>query len=191
MKNFREIQILPIENSDISEIALLQLSADIKMDYVLGRVQSPNVVLSDEDRQTFVQTWTGYFNRHARNMNDDPFALALKAVSHNDDKPNRILGCVFAMAASGNYDRHQAAVIEALFVHPDFWRQGIAARLLKEVAGHLKGKGANQLQLWAEFNNPELTCFYQAQGFHRNAAYSKPMMKNRHYSQAVLFDRDI
>ncbi len=52
--------------------------------------------------------------------------------------------------------------LEDLFVHPDWMRRGIATALVDRVAGVLRARGAQRLEVTA---NPHAMGFYRAAGF--------------------------
>jgi GNAT superfamily N-acetyltransferase len=53
----------------------------------------------------------------------------------------------------------------ALYVHPDHWRQGHGAALLRAVSVDARARGFTALVLWALAQNPVGRTFYEKEGF--------------------------
>ena len=57
-----------------------------------------------------------------------------------------------------------AAEIYALYLHPDYWRQGTGTALLRHAAGDLKTRRQSSLCLWVLDSNERAKSFYIARG---------------------------
>ena len=57
-----------------------------------------------------------------------------------------------------------SAEVYALYLHPDIWRQGMGAALLREAARNLKGQKHSSLCLWVLDGNVRAKAFYEKMG---------------------------
>jgi ribosomal protein S18 acetylase RimI-like enzyme len=185
MKKRAEIQILPIKTSDIPEIATMATLADRWMNAQTRKSESFNTDIAADEIIFLRGAWQGQFQKSVGNKNDI-FAMALKAVSK--DNPRIILGSVFASSAESDYDG-KTALIEGVAVHHQFWKQGIASRLLDESLNQLRERGAEKFELWAEFDNAQLSEFYKTQGWYRDNSQYKSLSINGRQSAIVRYER--
>jgi GNAT superfamily N-acetyltransferase len=62
------------------------------------------------------------------------------------------------------------AQLAAVFVHPSWWRQGVATALLELAESEMAARGYTSAQLWTPENAPA-ECFYTAQGWTRDGRF--------------------
>ncbi len=79
---------------------------------------------------------------------------------------DQVAGYVSA-AISRDNDPADPAVgeIYALYVHPDHWRAGMGASLIRAALDRLRRQGFSQVTLWVLADNVSAICFYQTHGF--------------------------
>lgn len=74
------------------------------------------------------------------------------------------------------YPEKQVVEIEALYVHPDFQKQGVGTALMNEVCSLKKTEGYTKLVLWTIKDGPSLG-FYQKQGMKESDSVEKKFWK--------------
>lgn len=87
------------------------------------------------------------------------------------EKDGRVVG--FACLV---YPEEKVVEIEALYVHPDFQKQGAGTALINEVCSLKKAEGYTKLVLWTMENGPSLG-FYQKQGLKQSNNVKKKFWK--------------
>jgi N-acetylglutamate synthase-like GNAT family acetyltransferase len=87
---------------------------------------------------------------------DDLISRGRTRVAHLAD--GRVAGFASTRPTSS-----ESIELDDLFVHPDFWRRGIASRLVEHVAAQARDEGATRIEVIA---NPHAMAFYEAVGFH-------------------------
>jgi ribosomal protein S18 acetylase RimI-like enzyme len=55
--------------------------------------------------------------------------------------------------------------IEALYIHPDEWRQGVGTHLTRHACAALRESGHTHVSLWVLEDNTQATAFYRRLGF--------------------------
>lgn len=58
--------------------------------------------------------------------------------------------------------------VHELAVHPDYWGQGLAQRLLAAALDHFREQGLERAGLWVGEDNKRAQAFYQRAGFRRS-----------------------
>ncbi len=84
---------------------------------------------------------------------------------------NRVIGF-----ASCEYPDDKTVEIMALYIHPDFQKQGAGSALIKEICRLKKEIGYKKIVLWTLQNGPSLG-FYQKQGFTQTTGISAKFWK--------------
>jgi ribosomal protein S18 acetylase RimI-like enzyme len=74
-------------------------------------------------------------------------------------------GGFISFGLSRDEDGRQNAEIYAIYVLPQFWRQGIGGELLEEAERRLGGQHFIALTLWVLEENAQARQFYEARGF--------------------------
>lgn len=67
-------------------------------------------------------------------------------------------------------DAQRVAEIYAVYVHPDFWRQGCGVALMARARAELATQGFAEATLWVLRSNQRAICFYEALGFRADGA---------------------
>ncbi len=180
------MEIHSITSSDIPEIARLQVAADRLMDALLDDEKSGSIQeISEEEVGLHVEAWTDYFNKLAQNQSPDPLYQGIKAV-----KDGQIIGCIFT-CTEAYLPQTFAGCVEAFFVHPEHWGNGVGRTLMTKATDGLKGRNVSLCRLWAEHNNEILDEVYNRLGWKRTASHALSMMINGRHSKAVLFERHL
>ena len=175
MEKEPQIEFLPIETSDIPEIAYVNLLAET------GEVDPEQHII-------FTNTFSAYFNEIANQPNH--YCQGVKAVFNGD-----IVGFVFAVSYAPCIGETPKSVeepnptIEALMVHRDFRRQGIGEGLLKTALQVFRDKGERTIRLYANSLDYPLLQFYQAVGWARDN--SRTHAANDGSRQYVEYRRDL
>ncbi len=183
-------QISAASLADIDSLTRIQILADRRMDVLMQETSEFNPDIAPEDMAGHTDAWTIYFNKLTQGATPDPLYQGLKA-----ERDGQIVGCVFTATETKLGGKKLAAkstgCVEALFVHPDFWSQGIATGLMTAAVAGLKNRNVKLCTLWAEQTNDKLDGFYQHLGWKRHALQATPMKINGRESFAVLFERHI
>lgn len=67
----------------------------------------------------------------------------------------------------------QTGEIEAIYTHPDYWRQGIGKALLSRALHSFSGQQFSRITLWVLSGNIRAAGFYRAQGFQMDSCPPK------------------
>jgi len=59
----------------------------------------------------------------------------------------------------------QCGEISAIYLHPDFWHQGLGKKLCSSALGELKSGGYSEVILWVLKENMQARQFYESMGF--------------------------
>lgn len=83
--------------------------------------------------------------------------------------------CIVGFAACGrtedeDVDREKAGEIYVIYVHPEEWRKGHGAALMREAVKHLREDGYEEVILWVLKGNEKAIRFYEAAGFEADGA---------------------
>lgn len=78
---------------------------------------------------------------------------------------HRAVGFIVVDTAWMDWEGQPIGEIHELVVHPDFWGQGIASRLLKAGLAHIRDRGLGKAGLWVGEHNHRAMRFYQRYGF--------------------------
>jgi ribosomal protein S18 acetylase RimI-like enzyme len=62
----------------------------------------------------------------------------------------------------------ELAAIQAIVVHPNYQRRGIATRLVNALVGHCHAEGVNTIRAVIDEHNADVRRFFQRLGFHRS-----------------------
>lgn len=179
-------QIFAAGLADIDSLTRIQILADRRMDVLMEETPEFNPTITAEDMAGHTDAWTVYFNKLTQGAKPDPLYQGLKA-----ERDGQIIGCVFTATETKLNSKKLVGCVEALFVHPDFWSQGIATALMTEAVAGLKNRDVKLCTLWAEQTNDKLDGLYQHLGWKRHAVQRTPMKINGRESFAVLFERHI
>lgn len=140
-----------IDKEDITDIASIHHAS---------RIESERGIIRDTDLErdtidTMIKQWTEWTS------NDEFFAQVIV------DEKSVIKGVI----AYGRVKTRPAqdrgvvpkygAEIYALYVHPDYWRQGIATSLFQAACIHLSEMKLNSLLLWVLKKNKRAISFYE------------------------------
>lgn len=85
-------------------------------------------------------------------------------------------GAIFAFifvapSRDGDADRARIGEVSALYVLPEFWRDGVGTALLEEGLRFLAGRGHGEATLWVLAVNARACAFYEARNFARDGAH--------------------
>ena len=132
-------QISAASLTDIDSLTRIQILADRRMDVLMEEISEFNPAITDEDMAGHTDAWTIYFNKLTQGATPDPLYQGLKA-----ERDGQIVGCVFTATETKLGRKKIAGCVEALFVHPDFWSQGVATAFFDAgIHGLLPGEGGN------------------------------------------------
>jgi len=94
-------------------------------------------------------------------------ALDLSFVAEVD---GQVVGFILARLTYVGVPFIEIAVIQAIVVDPDYWRQGIASRLVHALLGHCHTEGVrvNTIRAVLDEGNTELRRFFERLGFRRS-----------------------
>lgn len=77
----------------------------------------------------------------------------------------------------------QCGEISALYLHPDFWHQGLGKKLCTAALIELEKMGFNKVTLWVLKENDQARQFYEAMGFSETGH-----TKQDHYDQEIILN---
>lgn len=77
-----------------------------------------------------------------------------------------VVGFLLVRVFYGEFGRTEpVAIMDALGVHPDFRRHGVAAALIAQLRTNLRGVGIHTLQTQVSWDRQDMLAFFHAQGF--------------------------
>ena len=80
---------------------------------------------------------------------------------------DRIVTGYLATDLPGAHGVRETVEIRELYVHPNYWRNGLGAALFESCAEELAARGVRELYLWVLEANERGRRFYEAMGFGR------------------------
>lgn len=179
------VEIDEITDKNIPEIAAMQAMADRKMDLLLNRKPNSFHDITEKNVKNNLTVWMDYFNTLTKYP--APLYQGLKAV---DISNRKIIGCIFTCTEP--YLRQKdSPCVEAFFVHPDYWGQGVGKTLMSAALDGLRKRNLSLCRLWAEQNNERIQVVYQRLGWEKRSRYVLPFMIKGRVSQAVLLERNL
>lgn len=162
MNNSHSINIKYAKPSDAEQIAICHIASWQK----IYRGHIPDTVLDNLSLKERRQQWLELLNNHLK-------VLVLERDRH-------IIGFAsLCPSRDKNTDPTKCGEISAIYLHPDFWHQGLGKKLCQAATSELEKMGFREVIVWALKENELARKFYIAMGFTETGrAKSEPYDKN-------------
>lgn len=149
-----DVIVRPAEAGDVADVRrIARESWHAAYDDIVG----PDAV------ESVVSEWYDLTHlRRSVERDDGVFLVAeTDANDTNDDSDSEIVG--FGQGVLGSED--DAAELPRIYVHPDYWGEGVGSELLKRIEDWLAEHGAERLRLIVLADNEVGNAFYESHGY--------------------------
>jgi len=166
MTNSSTINIRFANSSDVKQIATCHVISWQK----IYRGHIPDTVLDSLSIKEREQTWHDLLNNNVKVLVlvRDDYIIGFASICSARDKDT---------------DAQKCGEISAIYLHPDFWHQGLGRKLCLAALSELEMMGFSEVIVWALIGNEQARKFYVSLGFtetdHRKlVAYNKDVILN-------------